>query len=154
MSGDPMCTFRAGSLWCVNDPCPNPNHRTPDPETRGIVPPPVVERPRPPTPVQPRRRRAPHCGHGSPLDDRCPYCAEGIAPDDYWDMVRVINALHQDQRRRRKPRAEKRASNERREHTMRACDVCGQSMLLNHDRPCGPTPGCTGWHTLTTGVEP
>lgn len=23
------CKFTSGSLWCVNDPCPNPNHHTP-----------------------------------------------------------------------------------------------------------------------------
>lgn len=27
--GTPRCHFEAGSLYCVNDPCANPNHRRP-----------------------------------------------------------------------------------------------------------------------------
>jgi len=26
-SGEPFCVFTAGSLYCIHDPCPNPNHR-------------------------------------------------------------------------------------------------------------------------------
>jgi hypothetical protein len=33
----PFCRFRAGSTWCVNDPCPNPNHR-PQPTTESDEP--------------------------------------------------------------------------------------------------------------------
>ena len=29
LDGVPWCHFEAGSLYCVNDPCQNPNHRTP-----------------------------------------------------------------------------------------------------------------------------
>jgi hypothetical protein len=106
MSGDPMCAFRAGSRWCINDPCPNPNHRTPDPATGGIVPPPQAPaKPSSPAVVL-RQRRQPHCGHGTVVDrygDQAPdclYCIEGIDPDDYWDMVRFVNGIHRDQRRK------------------------------------------------------
>ena len=96
---------------------------------------------------RPKRRR--HCGHGTPLDETCGYCAEDIDPDDYWDIVRVINALRRDRGRpHRKARAEKRDKHDRPNHTMRHCDVCFEPMLLDHDRPCAMTPRCTGWHTL------
>ena len=150
MTGDPMCTFTAGSPWCVNDPCPNPSHRTPDPETGGIVPPPPAA-PRPAAAPVPRPRREPHCGHGRHIDDRdhCPYCTEDIHPDDYWDMVRFLNARRRDQSCVPvKPRGPKRDKNKQPNHTMRPCDICGQPMLLKKDRECAMTPGCTGWHTL------
>lgn len=105
MTSDPMCAFTAGSVWCVNDdPCPNPNHRTPDPGTGGIVPPPPAPARQQVRVMAPRPRRQPHCGHGSPVDHPgdespdCPYCAEVIDPDDYWDMVRFTNAIHRDRR--------------------------------------------------------
>jgi hypothetical protein len=99
------CTFTAGTVWCVNDPCPNPNHRTPDPATGGNVPSPPAAVQRPARVVAQRQRRAPHCGHGRPIDQPgdiapdCPYCDEDITPDDYWDMVRFVNAVHRAKRR-------------------------------------------------------
>ena len=56
------------------------------------------------------RRRSLHCGHGVPVARRgdtapdCPYCAEGIDVDDYWDMVRWQNQLHHEQERKRSKR--------------------------------------------------
>jgi hypothetical protein len=148
VTGKLWCTFRAGSGYCVNDPCLNPRHRTPDPETQGIVPPPIVERP-PPTPTQPHRRRERHCGHSRPVGAQCLYCDEGISPDDYWDMVRFLNTRRREGSRVPvKARGPKRDRNKQPNHTMRPCDMCGQPMLLNRDRECAITLGCTGWHTL------
>lgn len=46
MTDDQWCTFGAGSLWCVNDPCPNPRHRIPV-ETPEVELEPVPMRPLP-----------------------------------------------------------------------------------------------------------
>jgi hypothetical protein len=57
--------------------------------------------------VTPEGARRPHCGHGQTVECRgakapdCPYCAEDIDADDYWDMVRWLSKLRRDQERKR-----------------------------------------------------